>query len=112
MVAGPLRHYDIVFVNGRAIKSRVLLHAVSMGYKTALGSQVNPEGEGFEVLVREAVETGIYKKIVIRNGTLAGAVWMGTRKGAAEITRLAASGKNIDKWKAVLLEDDFDFSSL
>jgi nitrite reductase (NADH) large subunit len=73
---------------------------------------VNPEGEGFEVLVREAAETGIYKKIVIKNGTLAGAVWMGTRKGAAEITRLAASGKNIDKWKASLLEDDFDFSSL
>jgi hypothetical protein len=37
---------------------------------------------------------------------------MGTRKGAVEITRLAASGKNIDKWKASLLEDDFDFSSL
>jgi nitrite reductase (NADH) large subunit len=73
---------------------------------------VNPEGEGFEVLVREAAETGIYKKIVLKNGTLAGAVWMGTRKGAVEITRLAASGKNIDKWKASLLEDDFDFSSL
>ena len=80
-------------------------------FVTSVG-QVNPEGEGFEVRVREAPETGIYKKIVIRNGTLAGAVWMGTRKGAAEITRLAASGKNIDKWKAVLLEDDFDFSSL
>ena len=74
--------------------------------------QVDPEGEGFEVRVREAPEAGIYKKIVIRNGSLAGAVWMGTRKGAAEITRLAASGKNIDQWKADLLQDDFDFSNL
>jgi nitrite reductase (NADH) large subunit len=73
---------------------------------------VNPEGEGFDVQVREAAEAGIYKKIIIRNGTLTGAVWMGTRKGAAEITRLAVSGKNIDKWKASLLEDDFDFASL
>ena len=81
------------------------VHVLSVG-------QVNPEGEGFEVLAREAAEMGIYKKIVIRNGTLTGAVWMGTKKGAAEITRLAASGKNIDKWKASLLEDDFDFSSL
>jgi len=78
---------------------------------TSVG-QVDPEGEGFEVRVREAPEAGIYKKIVIRNGSLAGAVWMGTRKGAAEITRLAASGKNIDQWKADLLQDDFDFSNL
>jgi len=78
---------------------------------TSVG-QVDPEGEGLEVRVREAPEAGIYKKIVIRNGSLAGAVWMGTRKGAAEITRLAASGKNIDQWKADLLQDDFDFSNL
>lgn len=80
-------------------------------FVTSVG-QVNPEGEGFEVRVREAPETGIYKKIVIKNGILTGAVWMGTRKGAAEITRLAASGQNIDKWKNTLLEDNFDFSSL
>jgi nitrite reductase (NADH) large subunit len=74
--------------------------------------QVNPEGEGFDVLVREDIETGIYKKLVIRNGILAGAIWMGTKKGAPEITRLAASEKNVSQWKASLLEDDFDFSSL
>ncbi len=80
-------------------------------FVTSVG-QVNPEGEGFEVRVREAPETGIYKKIVIKNGILTGAIWMGTRKGAAEITRLAASGQNIDKWTNTLLEDNFDFSSL
>ncbi len=37
---------------------------------------------------------------------------MGTKRGAAEIGRLAASRKNVAAWKTDILEDDFDFSGL
>lgn len=69
-----------------------------------------PEGQGFEVIVGERPDEGIYKKLVFRGGAIVGAVWMGTKKGIVEISRLAAGGTNVDKWKNALLDDDFDFS--
>lgn len=76
---------------------------------TSVGA-VEPETDGDEILVRESRDEGIYKKILIRDGVIAGAVWMGTRKGAVEITRLAARKALVDKWKNELLDDGFDFS--
>jgi len=80
-------------------------------FVTSVG-RVNPEGGDREVLVRMDPETGVYKKVVLRNGVLDGAIWMGTNKGAAEIARLATAGKDVGPWKKEILEDDFDFSLL
>lgn len=76
---------------------------------TSVGA-VEPESDRDEILFRERPEEGIYKKILIRDGTVAGAVWMGTRKGAAEIAKLAARKASVKKWKNELLDDEFDFS--
>jgi nitrite reductase (NADH) large subunit len=76
---------------------------------TSVGD-VEPESDRDEVLFREQPEEGIYKKILIRDGVVAGAVWMGTRKGAAEIAKLAARKASVKKWKNELLDDAFDFS--
>ena len=58
------------------------------------------------------VEAGIYKKIVLQDGRLAGAIWLGTKKGAVEIGR--AVGRNVpaEQWKNALLEENFDFAVL
>lgn len=80
-------------------------------YVTSAGVAV-PEGPGYEVLTRKAPEEGIYKKVVLREGRLAGAIWMGTKKGAAEIARLVSAAKDVSNVKNELLEDDFDLSGI
>lgn len=81
------------------------LHVTSVG-------TVNPEGEGFEEVRALKKEEGIYKKIVLRDGVLVGAIWMGTKKGVNEITRAVTEKTKISPWINSLLDDNFDFSVL
>jgi len=80
-------------------------------YVTSAG-EVNPEARGHEVLVRSVSEDGLYKKIVLKEGRLVGAIWMGTKKGASEIGRLVALKKDVESRKGDLLEDTFDFAEI
>jgi len=80
-------------------------------YVTSAG-EVNPEARGHEVLVRSVPEDGLYKKIVLKEGRLVGAIWMGTKKGASEIGRLVALKKDVESRKGDLLEDTFDFAEM
>jgi nitrite reductase (NADH) large subunit len=73
---------------------------------------VNPEGEGFKEVKKEKKEEGIYKKIVLQDGVLVGAIWMGTKKGVNEITRAVSAKTKISQWINNLLDDSFDFSVL
>lgn len=81
------------------------LHVTSVG-------TVNPEGEGFEEVRALKKEEGIYKKIVLQDGALVGAIWMGTKKGVNEITRAVADKVKVSPWINSLLDDNFDFSVL
>jgi nitrite reductase (NADH) large subunit len=81
-----------------------------VGVDVASIGQVNPEGEGFEQIRKQKKEEGIYKKIVLQNGTIVGAIWMGTKKGVEKVSRLISHKVKVSKWKQSLLEDDFDFS--
>jgi nitrite reductase (NADH) large subunit len=78
---------------------------------TSIGT-VNPQGPGFEEIRLERPEEGIYKKIVLRNDVLVGAIWMGTKTGVNAITRGVTQRISVDKWKKDLLEETFDFSLL
>jgi nitrite reductase (NADH) large subunit len=73
---------------------------------------VNPEGGGFEEVRKVSREEGIYKKIVLQDDALVGAIWMGTKKGVNEITRAVTAKTKISQWINALLEDGFDFSVL
>ncbi len=81
------------------------LHVTSVGI-------VNPEGEGYDEVRTIKKEEGVYKKIVLQNDALVGAIWMGTKKGVNEITRAVTSKTKISQWINSLLEDSFDFSVL
>lgn len=81
------------------------LHVTSVG-------EIDAEGHGFESLVRSVPEAGLYKKIVLQEGRLVGAIWMGIKKGASEVSRLVALKKDVETWKEDLLEDEFDFSEI
>jgi len=71
---------------------------------------VNPEKDDCEELRKEVRGEGIYKKIVIKDGAIVGAIWMGTKKGAAEVSRLISEKRNVEKWKGSLLDEGFDYS--
>ena len=73
---------------------------------------VNPEEGNYEEFRKENREEGIYKKIVVQEGTIVGSIWMGTKKGVDRISQAISQRKNIEKWKNSILEDDFDFSIL
>jgi NAD(P)H-nitrite reductase large subunit len=62
--------------------------------------------------VRSVPEQGLYKKIVLKEGRVVGAIWMGTKKGASEISRFVALKKNVENRKNDLLEDSFDFAEM
>ena len=72
----------------------------------------NPGEGGYEVLARQVPEEGVYKKIVLKEGLLVGAIWMGTKKGVAEVSRLVSLNKNVGHRKNDLLEDEFDWSGV
>jgi nitrite reductase (NADH) large subunit len=81
------------------------LHLTSMG-------MIAGEGHGFESLVRSVPDKGLYKKLVLQEGRLVGAIWMGTKKGASEVSRLVALRKDVESRKEDLLEETFDFTEI
>ncbi|NOR14719.1 MAG: NAD(P)/FAD-dependent oxidoreductase [Candidatus Aminicenantes bacterium] len=78
---------------------------------TSLGL-VNPEEEGYEEIFKLDAAQGCYKKVVLQNGALVGAIWMGSKEGINEINRLVAQNAKIGGHKADILEDSFDLSRL
>ena len=80
-------------------------------YVTSAGMAI-PEGEGFEELSVTDAGRGLYKKIVLQDGRLAGAIWMGTKEGAGQVARAAAQKMDVSKWREALLQDGFDFSQM
>ena len=80
-------------------------------YVTSLGL-ANPEGQGFEEMRKFNKEEGIYKKVVLQDGALVGAIWMGTKKGVNEIARAVTAKAKVSQWINTLLEESFDFSLL
>ncbi len=81
-----------------------------VGIDVASIGLVHPEEDGFEEIRKEKRKEGVYKKLVIRNGIIVGAIWMGTKEGFIEINRLILYNTNVEKWKNSILEDDFDYS--
>jgi nitrite reductase (NADH) large subunit len=73
---------------------------------------VNPEAEAVEEIRREDPERRIYKKVVLQEGKLKGAIWMGTKQGVNEISRLIQNDIDVRPWKDQILDEDFDFKAL
>ena len=64
---------------------------------------VNPEGEGYETLCRKDASKGIYRKCVIKDGKLAGAILLGEKDGVAGLTRIIKDGIGVAGNKDALL---------
>jgi nitrite reductase (NADH) large subunit len=78
---------------------------------TSIGT-VNPDGEGYQELVWLREPDGCYKKFVLKDGCLVGAILLGLRGDVTTISRLIASGVDVSVYKDRLLDEDFDLKSL
>jgi nitrite reductase (NADH) large subunit len=74
---------------------------------TSMGT-VNAEGTRYEG-ISKVDKQGVYKKLLLDQGKIVGAILLGERKSAAGIKRLMDQGTDITKYKETILEEDFDF---
>ena len=74
---------------------------------TSIGMIRPPEDEGYQEF-RKA-EGGVYKKLVLKDGRLMGAILLGDRKDVAPISRLIRTGADVSRYAGRLLDDDFDW---
>jgi NAD(P)H-nitrite reductase large subunit len=69
---------------------------------------VNPEGSQYEEIKKVNRQENVYKKIVLEQDRIVGAIVLGERKGVAAIMKLMDQGSVVTKYKDQLLENGFD----
>jgi len=62
--------------------------------------------------VYEDEDEGIYRKVITREGVLAGAMVVGSRRGVRELNGLVQSRADVGKWEDAIAREDFDFESM
>ncbi|MFH0771389.1 MAG: FAD-dependent oxidoreductase [Candidatus Omnitrophota bacterium] len=65
---------------------------------------INPEVEGYEQVVKKDLDKGAYKKCVIRDGKLVGAIILGQKDGVSELAEIIKSGVLVSTNKGALTE--------
>ncbi|MCW4034477.1 MAG: FAD-dependent oxidoreductase [Candidatus Bathyarchaeota archaeon] len=78
---------------------------------TSIGN-VNPDDKKLEELKKADPKKGIYKKLVLDNGVIVGAIFLGTTKGVTSITNLINQKTDITKYKKTILDEDFDYKKV
>ncbi len=73
---------------------------------------VNPEGPQYEEVKKIDKEKGVYKKIVLEQGKIVGAIILGDRKGVTSIKKLMDQEIDVTRYKDFLLEEDFDYRKI
>ncbi len=73
---------------------------------------VNPEGSQYEEIKKIEKEKGVYKKIVLQQGRIVGAIVLGDRKSVTPIKRLLEQQVEITEYQDFLLEDNFDYRKI
>jgi len=65
--------------------------------------------EDYEVISSLDEDKGIYKKFVIDDNKIVGAILLGNRKDAVYIERIVKEGRDISKYKEDIVSNDFDW---
>jgi nitrite reductase (NADH) large subunit len=77
---------------------------------TSIGVVHPPEGEGYQELRKSDAQ--VYKKLVLKDGRLVGAILLGDRKNVGPISRMVKAGADVSPYAERLLDDDFDWKEL
>lgn len=78
----------------------------------SVGNTSLQEGEGVEIVSALNRETGVYKKIVIKDNRVVGSVFVGDIDRAGIVTGLIKSGIKVAAIKNRILDDDFGLITL
>ena len=78
---------------------------------TSMGA-VNSQGSQYEEVKSIDRQDGVYKKIVLDQGKIVGAILLGDRKGVSALMKLMQSETDVTKYKDHLLEDNFDYTQV
>lgn len=70
---------------------------------------VNPEDPKYTEIKHTDKTKGIYKKLVLDQNKIVGAILLGTNRGFTSIQKLITQETNITKYKDSILNDDFDY---
>ena len=70
---------------------------------------VNPEDSKYEEIRRIDKNEGTYKKIVLDQGKIVGAILLGDRKDTSTLAKLMQQQTDVSKYKNDLLQGDFGF---
>ncbi len=101
---------SLSMLGNREIAYRGTIHTTTLriaGISLTSMGLVNPEGSKYEEIKKINAEKGIYKKIVLEQGRIVGALFLGEKKGILTIRKLMEQGADVTKYKDRLLEDDF-----
>jgi len=78
---------------------------------TSMG-EVNPKGDGFHELRHTDAAAGVYKKLVIRDGRVVGAIVLGDRSNVRAISQLIERKIDVAAHMGALLHEGFNLASL
>ncbi len=81
------------------------LPVISMGI-------ARPRGEGYEEIVRNLPERNLYRKIVLKDGLIVGAILVGRINNAGVILALIKDKVDVSGLRDEILKDNFDYSKV
>lgn len=70
------------------------------------------DDESCREFVHEDAEAGIYRRVLVRNGVMAGAMVVGSRTGVSQLNAIAQAGTDVSRWGEAIAREDFDFKSI
>jgi NAD(P)H-nitrite reductase large subunit len=73
---------------------------------------VNPEEPKYEEIKKVDTQKGVYKKLVLDNGKIVGAILLGDTKGVTSIKKLMTQETDITEYKNSILNNNFDYKKL
>lgn len=73
---------------------------------------VNPDGPEYEELRWRDDKAGIYKKVVLQEGHVVGAILLGDRKAVPSVARMVREKTDVTAFKDRLLSQDFDLKQV
>jgi NAD(P)H-nitrite reductase large subunit len=82
------------------------------GIPTMSMGMANPADAGYEVITKLSPEKNVYRKLVLKDGILVGAMLIGEVERAGILTGLIRNRVNISDFKEELMKDPLSFSSL
>jgi nitrite reductase (NADH) large subunit len=96
------------YYNGTVLSNTLKI----VGVDLASIGLVNPEKPVYEEVKKTIAERGIYKKIVLDQGKIVGAIILGDSRSVGPIMSLISQGSDVTLYEDVILEDGFDFRKI